>query len=334
MKVLFTGMGSNHCGRPSNTTFFSVMADTVSEFAEVTWAAPKLSWTRKDLEQYEAIVFGLIPPTSLSANRIFGALNVLQLMFDSPKLKLVADSAQMWQYRNSVKALKRDPGILFTSFYSKRADYSSILENRHIVENAVSALESEIWPTVLYPELPWGSAERVATILDFVPSESLTGINLDSTLISPEPPRIGRRDNWAVENPKSTWLPDLQRLLTFPLLPVKVGRRTDDDYALGILRNSMGLIIPPQERKVGSWWNYRLYQALNTGTPVATYWQDSCVLDPSWGVLAYTLEDYDPVQRQMVANSQRYSYVNAIPEKEEAIHNLKSNLLNSVKERI
>jgi hypothetical protein len=58
------------------------------------------------------------------------------------------------------------------------------------------------------------------------------------------------------------------------------------------------------------------------------------VLDPSWGVLAYTLEDYDPVQRQMVANSQRYSYVNAIPEKEEAIHNLKSNLLNSVKERI
>ena len=66
MKVLFTGMGSHHCSRPSNVTFFSVLADAVSEHADVIWASPNLSWTKKDLEQFDAIVFGFIAPTSLS----------------------------------------------------------------------------------------------------------------------------------------------------------------------------------------------------------------------------------------------------------------------------
>lgn len=334
MKVLFTGMGSNHCARPSNTTFFSVLADATSQFADVAWASPKLSWTKQDLEKFDAIVFGFIAPTSLSANKIFGALHVLGLMFDSPKLKLVVDSPQMWQYKNSLKAVQRDAGILFGSFYSKREQYDEASKNRQKIELAVEQLNSGNWPQIIYPSLPWIDSSRVAKTLGFVEPESLLGINLDSYLINPEPPRIGRRDIWAVENHKSSWLLEQEKFLSLPWSNTKVGRKTDDIYALGVIRNSVGLLLPPQERKTGTWWNYRMYQALNTGTPIATYWQDTYKFDASWGALAYNIEDYDQAKRQLLANSQRHSYVSAIPEKEEALDTLKTNLLDSVKERI
>lgn len=334
MKVLFTGMGSNHCSRPSNTTFFTVLADAVSEYADVVWASPSLSWTRKDLEQFDSIIFGFIAPTSLSANKIFGALHVLGLMFDSPKLKLVVDSPQMWQYKNSVKAIKRDPGILFSSFYSKREGYSQAYQNRTTIELAVEKMDQFDWPMVIYPSLPWLDDYKVSRILDFIEPGQLTGINLDSMLINPEPPRIGRKDVWSVENPKSSWLAELEKVLSFPRIATKSSRKTDDDYALAIVKNSIGLIIPPQERKAGSWWNFRMYQALNTGTPIATYWQETYKLDSSWGVLAYNIEDYDAAGRQLLANSQRASYLKAIPSREEALYQVKIHLLDSVKERI
>jgi len=334
MKVLFTGMGSNHCTKPSNTTFFAVLADAISEVADVVWASPKLSWTRKDLEQFDAIVFGFLAPTSLSANKIFGALHVLGLMYDSPKLKLVVDSPQMWQYKNSLKAVQRDPGILFGSFYTKREQFSEASKNKGLIESAVEKIDSGQWPQIIYPSLPWITNDKVSEVLSFVGPESLVGINLDSYLINPEPPRIGRRDMWAVENHKSSWFADQEKLLTFPRANTKVGRKTDDTYALGVIRNSVGLLLPPQERKAGTWWNYRMYQAINTGTPVATFWQDTYKFDPSWAALAYNIEDYDQAQRQMLANSQRQSYIAAIPEKEQALDILKSNLLDSVKERI
>jgi hypothetical protein len=335
MKVLFTGMGSNHCNRPSNTTFFTVLSDALSEIAEeVIWASPSLSWTKKDLDKFDLIIFGFIAPTSLSANKIFGALHLLGLMSDSPKLKLVVDSPQMWQYKNSVNALKRDAGILFTSFYSKREGYAQAYENREFIELAANNMDAGIWPQVVYPSMPWITSEKVSNILGFVSSEDLLGINLDANLINPEPPRIGRRDLWAVENPKNSWLSELEKILSFPRIPTKTGRKTDDDYALGVLRNSIGLIIPPQERKVGTWWNYRMFQAMNTGTPIATYWQDTYRFDPSWAALAYDIEDYDPAARQMLANSQRSSYLNAIPRREESLETLKINLLDSAKEKI
>lgn len=333
MKVLITGMASSHCKRPQNTSFFTLLADAISGFADVVWASPNLSWTRKDLEVYDAVLFGFIPPTSLSANKIFGAMHVLSLMFDSPKLKLVADSAQMWQYKNSIEAVKRNPEILFSSFYSKREGYLAAKESSKSVIAAGELLSSDSWPTTLYPSLPWISKEKVSSILGFLEPEQLTGLNLDSTLISPEPARIGRLDSWAVENPKSPWVDSVQNAISFPVVPTKMGRKTDDSYALNILRSSVGLLIPPQDRKVGSWWNYRAIQAINTSTPISTYWQDTYKFNPSWGVLAYQIEDMSPAERQHLASTQRDSYVSAIPNPEDAIDQLKARLIDSEKER-
>lgn len=332
MRVLFTGMGSNHCSRPTNETFFTVLADAISNFAEVVWSSPKLSWTRSDLEAFDTVIFGFIAPTSLSANKIFGALHVLDILFDSPKLKLVADSPQMWQYKNSLNAVMRDPDLLFTPFYAKREGYSKAFSDRSKTHSAIEKLSSSEWPKVIYPHLPWFSSDSVARVLDFIDESKLLPLQIDSLLINPESPRIGRREIWAVENPKSSWLTDLEKTLALPRVPTKSGRKTDDDYALGILTNSIGLLIPPQERKAGTWWNYRLFQALNTGTPIATYWQDTYSFNPSWGILAYTIEDLDPAGRQSLAVSQRKSYLAAIPSKDQALRSLEKTVLKN-KER-
>jgi hypothetical protein len=326
-------MASSHCKRPANVSFFTNLSDAVSKFAEVVWASPSQSWTKKDLEVYDVIIFGMTPPTSLSANKLFGALHVLGLMFDSPKLKLVVDSAQMWQYKNSVAAVKRDFSSLFGSFYFRREGYATAKESPKMIEKAVAHMSDSAWPTIFYPSLPWVSDSKVASLLGFVGEESLVGLNLDSLLLNIEPPRIGRKDYWSVDAPKSSWLEPLDKVLVYPRTATRIGRKTDDAYALGIIQNSAGFILPPQERKAGTWWNYRMVQALNTTTPITTYWQDTYKFHSSWGALAYQIEDMSVVERQHLATAQKNVYINAIPDKDSVINYLKINLIDSSKER-
>jgi len=313
MRILFTGMASSHCTKPKNTSFFAALSDMTSTFAEVVWASPKMSWTKQDLDSFDFVFFGLTPPTSLSANKLYPALKLLDEMFSSPKLVLVADGAQMWQYKNSFNALKRDYNILLGSFYAKRADYREALERPAFLESLVSQMENEAWPVTLYPQLPWDAGTKIYDLLSFITPSSIKGFNLDAALIKPEVPRIGRSDYWSVENTKSSWLEKFQATLSLPLSPNKAKRSTDDSAALVNIEESIGLIIPPQERDVGTWWNYRIFQAINSGTPVVTQWQDTASFDHSWSRLGYQIEDMSPAERASIASQQRHSYVSAIP---------------------
>jgi hypothetical protein len=334
MKVLFTGMGSHHCKRPSNTSFFTALADSMSDFAEIVWMSPSISWSRDDLEKYDLIIFGFVPPTSLSANKLYGALNVLGLMFDSPKLKLVVDSAQIWQYKNSIAAASKDPSILYGNFYARREGYEAAKRNTSIVERATAHMLVSQWPDILYPSLPWNSDEKISSLLGFAAVENLIGVNLDATMLEPEPPRIGRRDYWAVENPKSSWISSLDKLTVFPKEPTKIGRKTDDDYALDTIRDSVGLVLPPQERNSTTWWNYRIVQALNTSTPIATYWPDTVDFSSEWSVLPYQIEDMSQAQRQSLAKAQRNQYMDTLIPASEVKTELMGILVDSMSERI
>jgi hypothetical protein len=117
MKILFTGMGSSHCKKTDNASFFSSLADGYSELAEVVWSAPKITWSRADLESFDLVFLGFMPITSKSANHLYGALHVLNLLYESPKLRLVVDNPQIWQYKNSISSFRRAPEQIFTDFY-------------------------------------------------------------------------------------------------------------------------------------------------------------------------------------------------------------------------
>lgn len=327
-------MGSHHCKKPENVSFFRVLDSALSNYADITWASPSVSWKLEDLEKYDHIIFGFLPPTSLSANKLYGALNVLSLMFDSPKLKLVVDSPQIWQYKNSLAACIKNPSILFGSFYSKREGYLTASKDSRFVEKAVAHMMVTDWPTILYPALPWNTDEKISSILDFGNNKKLVGLNFDSLLISPEIPRIGRLDYWSVENIKSSWVDSLNKTTVFPKQPTKSGKKTDDAKALDTIRDGMGLILPPQDRNLVTWWNYRMIQALNTSTPIATHWQDTRNFSDSWALLPYQIEDMSPAQRQQLASTQRGVYLESVPTAAEIAADIEKLLVGSTLERL
>ena len=326
MKVLFTGMSSSHCKPGKNQSFFKTLATAYEEFAAVTWAEPKISWTKSDLEAFDQIVFGFSPPTSMGANHLYGAINVLNFMYESPKLRLVVDSPQMWQYKNSLRAFKRDPDQIFGSFYANRKYYEEAKKpkTREAAESLAYKLASVEWPTSIVPSLPWHSDEDLAKKVNFITNESIVPVNLDSLILQSSTPEIGRADQWAVDNTKSSWFLTTKNTLRFPTISVKSSTKPKDSEARERINSSMGLIVAPQDRNLGTWWSYRYIQALNTTTPIATYWQESGRLSPEWSVLGYQLEDMQPYERQHTAFQQVKTYKANILEKNDAINKLQS----------
>ena len=326
MKVLFTGMSSSHCKPGKNQTFYKTVAEAYSEFAEVTWSEPKINWSRSDLEQFDQIVFGFSPPTSMGANHLYAALKVLNLMYESPKLRLVIDSPQMWQYKNSIRAFKRDPDQIFGSFYATRKNYDEARNGkiRTHAESLVEKFSSIEWPKTVVPSLPWSTENSIKTPLSFLSESSITPINLDSLLLRKDTPRIGRPDQWAADTTSSSWTQAVSKTLRFPVVSVKNSTKPKDEEAEQRISNSMGLLVAPQDRKTGSWWSYRYIQGLNTTTPIATYWQESSTLGSEWGLLAYQLEDMQPYERQHISFQQIKSYEAAIPNRASALSRIKN----------
>ena len=123
MKVLVTGMASSHTKPSTSTSFFNTLVKGIETFASVEWATPSVTWTKEFLDSYDSVIVGLIPPTSLGANKVYGAMHVINTMYESPKLRLVIDHAQIWQFKASLASIDRDVNNLFTPFYSKRREF-------------------------------------------------------------------------------------------------------------------------------------------------------------------------------------------------------------------
>lgn len=326
MKVLVTGMSSSHCKPGKNQSFFKTLVAVYEEFASVTWSEPKISWTKSDLDAFDQIIFGFSPPTSVGANHLYGAINVLNMMYESPKLKLVVDSPQMWQYKNSLRAFKRDPDQIFGSFYANRKNYSEArkTKTREAAESLAYKLSSTSWPLSFVPLLPWHEESDLASKATFITSDSILPLNIDSFLLGDNTSSIGRSDQWAVDNTKSSWFLTTKNTLRFPTISVKNSTKPKDEEARERINSSMGLIVAPQDRNIGTWWSYRYIQAMNTTTPIATYWQESGRLSDEWSLLGYQIEDMQPYERQHSAFQQVKTYKANIPPKTDVINKIQT----------
>jgi hypothetical protein len=335
MKILMTGMSSSHCSVGKNISFFSTLYRALSEFADVTICDPKLSWTRSDLQKFDAVFVGLTPPTAISANKIYGALHVLDLMYESPKLRLVVDSPQVWQYKNSIESFKKNPSQIFKSLYASRKDYSTaISSHKNVASSVADKMKTLSWPRTYVPTLPWNSVESLSSALRFVPADRLVAINLDSYLLGKVDKGIIRRTHWAVDNIKSDWWKDLSETLTTPGTSMVVGKRAVDADAEDVIASAIGVAISPQDRKAGTWWSYRYIQGLNMSVPIATYWQDLIGYHEVWTKLAYQIEDMEPYERQHLADSQYKIYESSIPDRATIKGILETDLIGSTEERI
>lgn len=323
-----TGMSSAHTSPKVHATslgFFGALYQALTTVGghEVAWGAADINLTKQDLDKFDVVLVGVSAPTSVSANNTYGALNIINLLYGSPKLRFVVDSPQSWQIEQSLASILNNPESLVKSFYAKRPGYQVAKAKLPELIEACSILAGAEWPTTVSPTLPWKSIESIEENLPIGAKNKVIAISLDSLLINPENQySIDRTDTWLIDRTDTEWSKKATNSVSSEIQNIKVSKKeTDSDIELKI-KTSLGVFISPQKRKGGTWWTYRYIQALNSGTPIATEWRESSRLGRDWSHLPPQIEDMSDIERSYLAAKQKETYTSKLPNKQDIINSL------------
>lgn len=328
--ILLTGMtGPQASARlgDRNTTFAGLIKVALeSQGHSVTWTPASVDWDQDHLSQYDAVVVGVAPVTSLSANYAYGALAVLHRLWDDPRLRLFIDAPDARQIQTSLQAAVASEYTLFKPFYKARRDYKRVSESAELMTyawGACRALLTEKWPVTLYPELPWNNL--VSELEKALPEGArgrLEPLNLDALIRIDTPEIKAPTDHrWVVDAFQTPWAKSVISTLTVPAAPLKWHKGWTDLQIRWQLLSAVGALISPQKTG-GTWWSPYYVQALNAGVPVATYWQDAARLGQPWSLLAASIEVLDADARRELADAQLALYSSATPTEEQAVERL------------
>jgi hypothetical protein len=327
-KVFLTGMSAPQASSSSNKkslTFAGVLDKVLTSAGhEVTWASPSVYMTKESLDKFDAVLVGISPLTSVGANRVYGALSVINALKDTDKLTLFVDTPTPSQIEVSLRAVITNPETLTKSFFSYRKEYSNVIADKDLLNSVLSGakyLYENDWATTLYPKLPWKSDIKLAPNA----KTNLVGVNLDSHIILETDVESDRRAKWVIDNLTTTWAKSTTAALSLPNSLMKWNKGwTDEQVAEQILR-SIGAIVSPDKRD-GTYWSYRYIQAINSNTPVVTDWKESHLIGDAWNILATNIESMSQEKRDLVAMAQRESYVANIPSKQQAVEILQNSI--------
>lgn len=327
-KIFLTGMSAPQASPSANLKSLSyagiINQVLTSAGHEVVWASPSVYMTREVLEEYDAILVGVSPITSMSANRVYGALNVIQTMWDSEKLTLFIDTPTPSQIEISLKSVITNPDSLIKPFFSYRKEYSNVVADKQIFKNALNAINllyEADWQKTIHARLPWKSLDSIKLAPNV--KKNLIGLNLDSYVISDLDSSEERAHKWVYDSNDSNWYKTVTQLLKLPTLPMKVSKGSVDTDIYNQMKRSIGVLISPDKRD-GTGWSYRYAQALNAKTPIVTDWKESGVLGSAWAVLGYSIEEMSQSKRDLVSLAQKESYLTQIPNKKDALKSLES----------
>jgi hypothetical protein len=322
-KILITGMSAPHVSADANKrtlSFASLLIHVLTQQGHnVVQSDPEMSWTLDDLKGYDKILVGLSPITSLSANRTYGALKVINLLRGDSRLSFYIDAPEPTRIMSSLRAIKKKPDNLVKSFYSYRKGYTQantpdVLKS--LLETVDMLLEDE-WPTTVYPTLPWTAHESVAEQLSESAQKNLKPVNLDRYVVAEQrTPDVERTEKWVVENFSTPWTKSTIATLASPTVPMKWHKGWTDDQVADQISRGIGALISPHQN--GTWWTYRIVQCLNALTPVATDWRESGFIGSPWMQLASAIEHMSQEERTQLAKDQRDAYLEAIPTKRDA----------------
>jgi hypothetical protein len=325
-KILLTGMTAPQSSLNANTrnlSFSSAINMALQNFGHtVVWSDPKIDITKDELHSYDSVIVGIAPVTSLSANKIYGALNIINLLWGSDKLNLLIDAPNVSQITTSLRSVKNNPDTLTKDFFSNKKGYSSVVNNQLLktsILKAIDLLLEQDWPTTLVPVLPWKQNYSDKELnLPKSAKKSITYLNLDSHLIEDPINSLDKIYKWSADQPESTWTKKISKTIELPISPVKINKGSTDRDALSQISRSVGILLSPYKNE-GTWWSYRYVQSINSLTPIATLWEESGSLGSEWNILAAALESMSEEKRTLVAIAQRDSYIAKIPTKKQSI---------------
>lgn len=326
-RILITGMSAPQVSVSANNrslAFAGLLQAALTESGhQVNMLVPDITWTKENLDYYDAVLVGVSPLTSLSANYAYGALHIIDVLKDSDKLNLFIDAPNPSQIKASLVAINSWPQNLTKEFYKNRKGYRKAIEISDNLLAVVDLLLHKKWPTTLYPSLPWDKECWIHSHLPEGAEGSLVGINLDAFILRKNSAgATDRTARWVADNPDSPWTKKKLSTLNYPAMPMKWHKGWNDAQVEEQIAQSFGALITPH--KDNTWWTYRYIQAMNTGTPVSSAWLHTSHIGHSWGFLASAIEGMSPQERYDLSRSQADAYLYHIPNKEEAIVNLQN----------
>lgn len=330
-KILLTGMTAaqvSQSAQKRSRTYAWLLNEALTRAGHtVHWSEPWILWRPEHLADYDSVLVGLAPVTGLGANRAYGALTTIDTLWGDPRLRFFLDAPNPEQVTSGINAIIRNPNNINKDFYSYRKDYEEACrpETRLKLYTAVRKLATEIWPTTIYPSLPW---EQIAPDIRLPLNAygKTVGVNLDAiTLETTGYKQFPGAERWVSDDPKSAWVQEIAKTLEYGVENVKLNKFSTDSEVDYQMANSIGVLLAPTKKKA-TWWSNRYAQAMSVGVPIVTEWRESGELGPEWSVLASQIERVSDERRWELAKDQRESYTESIPRLDEATQHLEETL--------
>lgn len=332
MKVLVTGASAQHYSNAVSQralTYSGMLADAARELkCDVVQAEPDAAWTHDDLSGYDKVFVGITTPTSVSANCVYGALNLVSLLKDDPRLTLLIDAPEPGKIFAGLRSVEREPKQLFKPFYSRRNGYRLVAENsnaRDRVLQAALCLLHEPWPKTLWPTLPWhAEAAGVAGVRETV-KPSLVGLSFDAMHArypGADALKKERAREWGIDIPSTRWAKSVFRTLGLPHSAIKNKKYATDLELDERLASLHGVLLTVHDDK-RPWWSPLFIKSMRAGTPVVTEWKYSGAIGDAWSVLAASVEHMSKFDAYELSVRQLRQYLDKIQTKEEVLTTLR-----------
>ena len=315
MKILITGStapqaSSRTASRVS--TFASMIAEALTRDGnEVDFIEPSFALNKSYLSEYDLVLVGIAPPTSLSANKIYPAFAMANRARELGNLAVFIDAPDPYKIPASLKSCYLNISDLQKEFYSRRKQYRIFSSDPELAEEVyqfVEYLHRNVWPTTLYPALPWSQSSAITSVIPNIEEEKLFGINLDYQIfeessVAPET----FNDYWASDYPQNKWTKQTTATLSNEVRPIRASKWDSKETISETLTRSIGLLASVH-RASEPWWSPYIAKSLSLGRPVVTDWRYSSLLGVPWAVLASTVEDMDSSQKSSLALAQAELY--------------------------
>lgn len=335
MKILITGSTASQYSSKSDSripTFAGLLCHSLVEKGySVTWTKPNFSHSKEWLDQFDKIIVGISSPSSLSANKIYGALSVIDYAKELEKLVLFIDAPEPYKVWSGIRAISKNSKELLKSFYINRYDYKEATDSNNFnrLLKTVDYLYNNKWPLTLYPSNPWINQRIISKNIPNLTTENLYGICFDSFILQDlkrEKPNGG--SYWVVDQPNTVWSKTVSKTLNKEILPIKENKWSDMSSILAKIDDSIGVLISPY-KNIEPWWSIIISHSLLLEVPVVTEWRNTINLGKEWAMLASQVEDMSPNERNSLAKTQRSIYSSLLLSSEEVIKSIEKNVLST-----
>lgn len=323
MKVLITGSTASQTTLDKPTFANFLYESLVHADADVKFLLrPSIDMSLEELEQYDKVLVGIAPPTSVTAYKVYPAFSIAYKAWKLGNLEMFIDAPEPHKLQASINSCRSGKSDLTKDFFSRRKNYSDFVSSNQLqneVNGFIAFLFGRKWPNTYYPAFPWSENSLIYGDNLVMGASSLVPVVLDSWLfeknyVSTE--NATQSDYWTADATSTVWLRNTKEQLTQKVVPAQSRKSDTEQDIIDRVRGSIGSLVSVY-RKGQPWWSPLLAQSLSMDVPVITDWRHTSYLGAEWSYLASSVEEMSHTERYELASFQKESYMNNIPTWEE-----------------